>query len=486
MTEQVHAIAKVSDRAVRIDALKAIAIIAVVLYHMGFLTYGYLGVDIFLVINGYLVTKSMLRAAENGTFSYIRFIYERIIRLWPIVLAAGVVCLFVGYYTMLPDDYENLSETIVASNLFANNILACITTKNYWDVVNDYKPLMHTWYLGVVVQSYFILGLVPVVAQHAGENIRRNCRIAFILMTAVSLALFLVPRFSQAEKFYYLPFRLFELTSGAVIACCSEGLDRYFAIPKRYFHACQAVLYLLLIAALTVPLFAQYSWIRLLLVCAITIALLVFWRDARLESSNVALRALAFVGRYTLGIYIWHQIVLAFFRYTVRTKFTVQDVAFIILLTVVLTVVTIPLTKRYVFTTQQKKRRIPALALLCFAVCVAASGLSFAVYMRAGVVRDVPELEISASDIHRGIHAEYNNRVYSYDHDFESGNSGKIKVLAIGDSFARDWVNILLESPVADSLEISYFYPIDNYSIEELSQRIDAAEYVFYAVAGGV
>ena len=139
-----------------IDILKAIAIIAVVLYHTGLMTYGYLGVDLFLVIAGFLTTRSLFTkvitsVSPNG--GYFTFEFSRVIRLLPPLLFAGLVCMLVGYITMLPDDYENLSQSVIATNCFGNNILASITQSNYWDISNDYKPLMHTWYVGVIMCS---------------------------------------------------------------------------------------------------------------------------------------------------------------------------------------------------------------------------------------------------------------------------------------------------------------------------------------------
>ena len=64
--------------------------------------------------------------------------------------------MLLGYFVMLPDDYENLSQSVIATNGFGNNILAAITTENYWDISNDNKPLMHTWYVGVVMQFYLV------------------------------------------------------------------------------------------------------------------------------------------------------------------------------------------------------------------------------------------------------------------------------------------------------------------------------------------
>lgn len=120
-----------------LDVLKAIAIIAVVLYHIGLLPYGYLGVDVFLVIAGFLVTRSIQKLSGSDGKWYFKFLVDRISRLFPVLLVAGFVAMAIGWFAMLPDDYENLGESVVATNLFANNILSAITTGDYWNIANE-------------------------------------------------------------------------------------------------------------------------------------------------------------------------------------------------------------------------------------------------------------------------------------------------------------------------------------------------------------
>ena len=174
-----------------IDVLKAFAIIAVVLYHTGFMTYGYLGVDLFLVISGYLTTRSLYSKvlAKNQFFciSYVGFEISRIIRLLPPLLVAGAFCMALGYLVMLPDDYENLSESVIATNGFANNILAAITTKDYWDVSNEFKPLMHTWYVGVVMQFYLVYPVLFFLAKLDKKNSKGTLLTMIVTLAVVSL-----------------------------------------------------------------------------------------------------------------------------------------------------------------------------------------------------------------------------------------------------------------------------------------------------------
>ena len=160
------------QRNMAIDGIKGLAIIAIAFYHFGggFLPYGYLGVDIFLVISGYLFVKQITAQITQNEFHYFSFITKKILRLWPIIIVAIISSLIIGYFLMLPDDYENLAESAIASSVFANNILQCITTKNYWDIVNLYKPLMHLWYVGLLMQAYIIFPFFYIIAAKIVEN----------------------------------------------------------------------------------------------------------------------------------------------------------------------------------------------------------------------------------------------------------------------------------------------------------------------------
>jgi hypothetical protein len=112
---------------------------------------------------------------------------------------------------------------------------------------------------------------------------------------------------------------------------------------------------------------------------------------------------------------------------------------------------------------------------ICLLSLLVINGIAFAIYLNAGVVRDVPELEITKDEAHRNIFAEYNDRIRQFDKNFENCQ-GKINVLCIGNSFARDWCNILLESNYADKINLSYSSNIQEYDID----RIKLSDFIFY------
>lgn len=213
-----------------LDALKGIAIIAVVLFHMGLLKSGYLGVDAFFVINGILVIPSVIKKISQSEFSFFSFMEKRIVRLLPLIVLASAVALSLGYFLMLPDHYENLAQSVIAGNLLSENILSAITTKNYWDVVNEYKPLMHLWYVGVLFEFYIVFPILMLISNGCAKLLKQDgskwMTACLVIVTIGSFALYLSPIGSTGDKFYYLPYRIFELGIGGCIPLIFSNLNR--------------------------------------------------------------------------------------------------------------------------------------------------------------------------------------------------------------------------------------------------------------------
>ena len=184
-----------------------------------------MGVDIFLVIAGFLTTMSF----AEGNKGYFLFILGRVMRMLPILLVAGILTMTLGWFTMLPDDYENLAESVVATNLFGNNILSVITTGDYWNMVNEYKPLMHTWYIDLLMQCYLVYPLLFYVPRLDKTATKKTSLIIVSSLAFLSL-LWYFGGTSEAHRFYYLPARFFEFGVGRIIALV------YDPSQKKAFH----------------------------------------------------------------------------------------------------------------------------------------------------------------------------------------------------------------------------------------------------------
>ena len=450
-----------------IDILKGIAIIAVIFYHLEIFTYGYLGVDLFLVINGFLITMGLIRYTKDEKLSYFDFIVKRFCRLFPLVILASAVCLIVGAISMLPDNYENVTMSVVSTNLFSNNILAAITTKDYWDVVNNYKPLMHTWYLGIIAEFYIVfplLFIIPskILKKATRETVLRCIFSLLVTLFVISFVLYLIPAISDNEKFYYLPFRFFELAAGAICA---------FVYSKIKNFAARKIVNIVTVVLLIGLMFANGSIInnslRLIIVVLLScVAILTGAGSYAKKSKYKVLSFLGILGNKSYSYFIWHQIVLAFWRCYIGPTTNINS----ILLCLVLIVGISELSYYFV---ERKIKPGKKLFWGCVSCGVIISIIAGGIYLRAGVIRNVPELDINVDDIQRNPHGQYCDRIYDYDRDYEEND--KLKVMVIGNSFARDWANVMLESSYADKINISYAFEYD----ETYSSRVQESDYVF-------
>lgn len=467
-----------------IDALKGLSIIAVVLYHIGLLKSGYLGVDVFFVINGFLIIPGLCNKIGADEFNYFAFLKKRVTRLLPMVVLASIACLIIGYFGMLPDNFENLAESVVASNLFSENILSAITTKNYWNAANDYKPLMHMWYVGVLFEFYLVFPVILLIARWFVGRMRVQSKnflphiVAGICL--FSLIVYLLPYFSDSEKFYYLPFRLFEISLG--------GLAGIFYNEQRSktdlnWMWITLLIFLVFSSVLTfnlenignqmpvigggsnfenTGLIAHKSTLLILVVLMSSVVV------SRNNSSNFLLRStvLSEIGKRSYSIFVWHQLFLAFYRYFVSSKVTILFLIGYVTLVVIVSEASYRLVEKRV---KDNNKSLVIWASLSVLTIVTAC----IIYFRAGVVRDVPEQNITVGNVHRNMHAKYVDRVYNYDIDFPDDK--KINVLVEGVSFGRDFANCLLESSYADSVNISYVHKWT----EEALDRLREADFIF-------
>lgn len=428
-----------------IDGLRALAVLAVMAFHGELLPQGHLGVDVFFAISGYLITQIIHRQLEQGRFSLLDFYERRVRRILPLTLVVSLAALAVGCIVMLPDDLENLAQSVVATNLFANNILQAITTRNYWDVINEYKPLMHTWSLGVEEQYYILYPFLLLAFRGA----RQRWLLPVLLGLAVaSLAACLMPVWAESDKFYHMPFRFWELAVGGLVALK----------PVRLPPLATGLAVVLLAVLFAMPAMALAPAIpRVLAVLAA--AVIVMGAGNGRWASMLGCTPLAWLGRLSFGLYMWHQPLLAYTRYLYAHELTAVVLAALALATLVLAALSHAWVEGPLRDRRRSSRRLLAAAVGALLVVTTLPSL----YLDGinGVVRDVPELDlfVSQRSLSNGhIHAQYNDRIYALDREFSAGPS--TRVLVVGSSVARDWANVLLESPHSKGMEISYAYTL--------------------------
>lgn len=459
------------QRNLLLDILKGIAILAVILYHLGVLTYGYLGVEVFLVIGGYLITKSMLRSNDN----YWTYINKRLVRLWPLLLLVSAIALVFGWLWMLPIHYKLNCEAVIGTGTFSNNIIQYITCGNYWMADNGYKPLMHTWYVGIMMQFYLIYPIVFITSKKLTKDWVYSSFMTLAVVFALSLGLFLSEYLSTEQNFYFLPSRLFEFATGGMVALYYnmkvEGKRRQSLV---WITALVVVMTLMLLS--NVELDAKKM--RLLITVSIsTVFVIMAENDFRFKRQAV-FKPIALCGTASFSLYLFHQPVFAFYRYAYSGRFSILSYTIIIICALVVGFISFYLLEqplgKFVRGNMKRTSLVNGICIIFF------GGISICAlyyYRQNGIIRDVPELGIYVNGNH-AYPEEYNDKPYEYDHDFE--DNGRSNILVIGDSFGRYWINILKESGIGNTMNISYHVDPDDICID----RIKKADYVFIANRG--
>lgn len=187
-------------------------------------------------------------------------------------------------------------------------------------------------------------------------------------------------------------------------------------------------------------------------------------------------KAVVFIGKISISLYMWHQIILAFARYCIINPINLLNSCLLFLVIFIFS----SLTYFYIETPFRNKKKITNKSLLIIVSLFAlfTTGCSYYIYSIHGVIRNVPELEIYKSKIYVGnLHIQYNEAIYKLDKPFT--NSSKIKILVIGNSFSRDWANVLLESKYKDQIEISYVYDIEK--CNDVKERIEIAKLIYFS-----
>ena len=138
-----------------IDGLRALAVIPVILFHAGFELFsgGFVGVDIFFVISGFLITSILINEIENDKFSLLKFYERRALRILPALFTVMLFCLPLAYLWMFPIELKNFSQSLIAVVFFMSNILFWLE-EGYFAASSELKPLLHTWSLAVEEQYY--------------------------------------------------------------------------------------------------------------------------------------------------------------------------------------------------------------------------------------------------------------------------------------------------------------------------------------------
>jgi len=444
-----------------IDGLRAIAVLQVLLFHAGFpiAKSGFIGVDVFFVISGFLITSILLKMQNDKTFRLRDFYERRIRRILPALFSVILTSVPFAYFLMLPDDLENFGQSQIASVFSANNLLLWLT-ENYFSVRNEFKPLVHTWSLGVEEQFYIIYPLFFIFAYKIRRKISPLFSLTFFWLASFLLAVWCSVQISSTPhgiknlsvaSFYILPTRAFELLTGAIAFFALNKIDARKLCDKRR-SVIKVIGFLIIISSgLVLPIGVNYPNYWTLLPLLGTFMFLVV-RSEKLITPLISQSIMLRVGLASYSIYLIHQPLFAFYRLSKFEAPTSFEFVMLILISVVLGMLSLkyletPFRNRSLFS---YRKVISVLTIMSILILVAGSQF----VIKAGYFRGAKFFPVQ-SDLYRGQNAEFNMKPFAFKKDafFESD---KIHLLVFGNSQARDFINALGTTSHISNLEVIY------------------------------
>ncbi len=297
-----------------IDGLRALAVLPVILFHAGFGLFsgGYVGVDVFFVISGYLITGIILKERLAGRFSLLRFYERRARRILPALFLVVLCCLPLAWRWMLPGELAAFGRSLVAVALFVSNLLFWRTT-GYFDLAAEEKPLLHTWSLGVEEQFYVAFPLLVAVAWRLGLR-GLGLLLAGLAAASFLFSEWLIPR-DAAAAFFVAPTRAWELLAGALLALRSVSAPWRQPLGRATREAGAAAGLALILAPVflfdaNTPFPGRYALVPV----AGTLLVLAFATPQTWAGRLLTLRAMLWVGAISYSAYLWHQPLFAYAR----------------------------------------------------------------------------------------------------------------------------------------------------------------------------
>jgi peptidoglycan/LPS O-acetylase OafA/YrhL len=431
-----------------IDGLRAIAVLAVLGYHAwpSQLPGGYLGVDVFFVISGFLITQLIVHDLRQGRFSFRRFYVRRARRILPALFIVILTALGIGSSLLLAPEFASLGRHAVGATFFAANVLLMSET-GYFDAAAETKPLLHLWSLGIEEQFYLTFPLLLWAAS------RRRVSILGVVASigGVSWLLHALLSGTYPTAAFYLPVtRAWELMAGAILAAATARPDGN-TVPAAGRAALGSLAgTLLLVAAVALVAFIPLPD-TLSLTLAVAGTALIIWAgpDALLNRRLLSIGVLVGIGLISYPLYLWHWVLLSFLRIHLGHEGAVAQVPFALALSFALAWATYRFAERPVRAGLVSGRAVAG-ALVTLGAIVVIAGT--AVWAREGLpnretarVRALAQFAHSPHEPFRdGMCAELLRAYDAIDPDgCRSSSPTPPSIVLLGDSHANQYFNSL-------------------------------------------
>ncbi len=444
-----------------IDGLRAVAVLAVIFFHAGFKSFqgGYVGVDVFFVISGYLITTIILSDMNNRKFSIVTFYERRARRILPALFFVMLCCLPFAWFLLLPNDLKDFSESLAAVSVFSSNILFW-RQSGYFDTASELKPLLHTWSLAVEEQYYI---LFPLFLMLLWKFRKRLIFAALIVAGAVSLVAAQWGAYNRPDMtFFLLPARAWELAIGALIAFYFLYNRKHAELIKSSKKASEVFgfigLFLICYSVFAFDEDTPFPSLYTLIPTIGTGLIIIFSTSETAVGRFLGIKAMVGIGLISYSAYLWHYPIFVFAR---RASLAEPGTALLLFLSA-LSILLGFISWRFVespfrnkgFISREKIFSFSALGSFLF-VIIAFAGIYTGGFISRYSGDDLKMLDMSFVE-NRDKYVT--SRFFRLLGDEFDKNDSRPKVLIIGDSYAQDLTNALFEVDFNKNIQITTHY----------------------------
>jgi len=311
-----------------IDGLRAIAVTPVLLFHSGVGLFGggFVGVDVFFVISGYLITSMLVQDFRNGTFSIVSFYERRIRRIFPALFVVIGFSLIVAFKIMMPSDFKELGKSALAASLFASNVLFNRNT-DYFAAPAEIAPLLHTWSLSVEEQFYISF---PIFLFFVFRFLRARWTMAIvpILILSFSANIWGVNKY-PVDVFYLAPTRAWELMLGSLLA-----VGAFPPMSNQLLRSSFSLVGLGLIAWGVFSLSADVSfpgWNALYPCVGAGLIIYSGIGGQSIVGRVLEKKPLVLLGLISYSLYLWNWVLIAFIKYYTMRELSSAETAVVLI-----------------------------------------------------------------------------------------------------------------------------------------------------------
>lgn len=421
-----------------LNGLRALAVLLVLLFHLDFewIKGGFLGVDVFLVISGYFISRNIIRELQERTFSFRNFYTKRLRRLFPVLIFTLTVVLIVGYYLLTPANFERLGQSTVFSSFSLSNFFFW-SESGYFNADSDTKPLLHMWSLSLEEQFYLFW---PVLLTIFFKFLRKYLFIILISFIGTSLLFSEIYFSTQPEAtFFFIPFRMFEFLLGAACIWLERSADKQHKYLLEFLFI--TGLLLMIFAALTYDGLSRLPGLLSLIPC-LGAMLIIFAGKAPFSSWILKNGVVELLGKASYSIYLIHWPLIVYFK--TRTLVELNELKQLILgvISIVLGILMwkfIENTFRYA---KDRKRKLDRVWIVVPSAILSLSLFASFIWMAEGVPSRFPKNLYMTKEEIREITQNYWKESNS-EKTVLKGVPGKGHIIVFGNSHAIDLIYAL-------------------------------------------